>query len=49
MPFTTFKVIEDVFSSEQKKQLIEKVTRAMIEVEGEEMRHLTWITIEEIK
>ena len=49
MPFTTIKVIEGVFSNEQKKQLIEKVTEAMIEVEGEEMRHLTWVTIEEIK
>lgn len=49
MPFTTIKVIEGVFSNEQKARLIEKVTEAMIEVEGEEMRHLTWVTIEEIK
>lgn len=49
MPFTTIKVIEGVFSNEQKAQLIEKVTEAMIEVEGEDMRHLTWVTIEEIK
>jgi len=32
MPFTTIKVIEGVFSNEQKAQLIEKVTEAMIEV-----------------
>jgi len=49
MPFTTIKVIEGVFSNEQKARLIEKVTEAMIEVEGEDMRHLTWVTIEEIK
>ena len=49
MPFTTIKVIEGVFSPEQKAQLIDKVTEAMIEVEGESMRHLTWVTIEEIK
>lgn len=49
MPFTTIKVIEGVFSPDQKAQLIEKVTEAMIEVEGEEMRHLTWVVIEEIK
>ena len=49
MPFTTIKVIEGVFSPEQKAQLIDKVTEAMIEVEGEGMRHLTWVTIEEIK
>jgi 4-oxalocrotonate tautomerase len=49
MPFTTIKVIEGVFSPDQKTQLIEKVTEAMIEVEGEAMRHLTWVVIEEIK
>ena len=49
MPFTTIKVIEGVFSNEQKAQLIVKVTEAKIEVEGEDMRHLTWVTIEEVK
>ena len=49
MPFTTIKVIEGVFSREQKDQLIDKVTEAMIEVEGEDMRDLTWVTIEEVK
>jgi 4-oxalocrotonate tautomerase len=38
-----------VFSKEQKAQLIEKVTEAMIEVEGEGMRDLTWVVIEEVK
>ena len=49
MPFTTVKVIEGVFSKEQKAQLIDKITEAMIEVEGEEMRNLTWVVIEEVK
>jgi 4-oxalocrotonate tautomerase len=49
MPFTTVKVIEGVFSKEQKAQLIDKITEAMIEVEGEAMRDLTWVVIEEIK
>jgi len=49
MPFTTIKLIEGVFSKEQKVQLIEKVTEAMIDVQGEETRHLTWVTIEEVK
>ena len=48
MPFTTIRVIKDVFSKEQKVQLIEKVTEAMVEVEGEGMRHLTWVVIEEV-
>jgi len=49
MPFTTVKIIEGVFSKEQKAQLIEKITEAMVEVEGEHMRDLTWVVIEEVK
>lgn len=49
MPFTTIRVIEGVFSREQKTRMIEKVTEAMIEVEGEGMRELTWVVIEEVK
>jgi 4-oxalocrotonate tautomerase len=49
MPFTTIKVIEGVFSDQQKADLIHKVTEAMVEVEGEGMRDLTWVTIDEVK
>jgi 4-oxalocrotonate tautomerase len=49
MPFGSVKVIEGVFSKEQKGQLIETITEAMIEVEGEGMRDLTWVVIEEVK
>jgi 4-oxalocrotonate tautomerase len=40
---------EGVFSKEQKAEMIEKVTKAMIEVEGEGMRDLTRVVIEEVK
>ena len=49
MPFTTVKVIEGVFSEDQKAQLIGKITEAMIEVYGEGMRDKTWVVIEEVK
>lgn len=49
MPFTTVKVIEGVFSKEQKTKLIEKVTEGMIEVYGEGMRDKTWVIVEEVK
>ena len=49
MPVTTVKVIEGVFSKEQKAQLIEKITEGMIEVYGEGMRDKTWVLIEEVK
>jgi len=49
MPLVTIDVIKDVFTPEQKEQLIEKVTAAMIEVEGEGMRPVTWVRIAEFE
>jgi 4-oxalocrotonate tautomerase len=49
MPLVTIDVIKDVFTPEQKKQLIEKVTAAMVEVEGESMRPVTWVRIAEFE
>ena len=47
MPMVTIDVIKDVFTPEQKQKLITKVTEAMIEVEGEAMRPVTWVRIQE--
>lgn len=49
MPLVTIDVIKDVFTPQQKQQLIEKVTAAMIEVEGEAMRPVTWVRIAEFE
>ena len=49
MPLVTIDVIKDVFTPEQKEQLIDQVTRAMIEVEGENMRSVTWVRIQEFE
>jgi 4-oxalocrotonate tautomerase len=43
------KLIEGVFSDSQKKAMIEKVTDAMVSIEGENMRQVTWVTIEDVK
>ena len=48
MPLIQVKLIEDVFSSDQKREIIERLTDAMVEVEGENMRPVTWVTIEEV-
>ncbi len=48
MPLVTIDVIKDVFTPNQKRDLIEKVTEAMIDVEGENMRQVTWVKINEI-
>ena len=45
MPFTTVKLIEGVFSTDQKAQLIENITEGMIDVYGEGMRDKTWVVI----
>jgi len=49
MPLVTIDVIKDVFSPEQKQQIIEKVTDAMVEVEGESLRKVTWVRIAEFE
>ena len=49
MPLIQVRVIEDVFSKEQKRQIISKLTDAMVSVEGENMRGVTWVTIEEVE
>lgn len=47
MPMVNIEVIKDVFTSEQKRRLIEEVTEAMVKVEGEKMRPVTWVRIQE--
>jgi len=49
MPLVTIDVIKNVFTPKQKEQLIEKVTAAMVEVEGENMRPVTWVRINEFE
>ena len=48
MPLINVKIIEGVFSAEQKSQIIRKLTDAMVDIEGEAMRPVTWVTIEEV-
>ena len=48
MPLVNIHVIRDVFTPAQKQQLIEKVTEAMVVVEGEHMRGVTWVKINEV-
>ena len=49
MPLITVKLIEDVYTSEQKVKIIEKLTDAMVAIEGENLRGLTFVLIEEVK
>jgi 4-oxalocrotonate tautomerase len=49
MPLIQVKLIEEVFTPAQKKEIITKLTEAMIAVEGENMRSVTWVIIEEVR
>jgi len=49
MPLVTIDLIKDVFTPRQKQTMIEKVTDAMLEVEGESMRSVTWVKINEVE
>ena len=49
MPLVNVKLIEGVFDEAQKQQMIEKLTDTMVEIEGENMRGVTWVVIEEAK
>ncbi len=49
MPLIQVKLIEGVFTEPQKKQIIRKLTDAMVSIEGESMRSVTWVVIEEVK
>ena len=49
MPLINVKLIEDVFTPEQKGEMVEKLTDAMVSIEGENLRGVTWVVIEEVQ
>jgi len=48
MPLIEVHSFENVFNPEQKRQIIQKLTDAMVSVEGENMRGVTWVKISEV-
>ena len=49
MPLIQVKVIEGVFTEAQKHEIVRKLTDAMVSIEGEVMRSVTWVIVEEVK
>jgi 4-oxalocrotonate tautomerase len=49
MPFINVKLIEGTFSSDQKRDIIRKLTDTMVSIEGENLRPVTWVVIEEVR
>ena len=49
MPLVNVRLIEGVFTPSQKQEMIRKLTDAMVSVEGENMRQVTLVVIDEVK
>ncbi|MFJ4164615.1 4-oxalocrotonate tautomerase family protein [Microbacterium sp. NPDC089698] len=49
MPLINVKVIEEVFTAEQKQEIVRVLTDAMVTIEGENMRPVTWCIVEEVR
>lgn len=48
MPLVQIKGVGDYLSLEQKQEIIRRVTDAVVSVEGEGLRQVTWVTIEDV-
>jgi 4-oxalocrotonate tautomerase len=49
MPFVNVKIIEGVFDADQKREIVERLTETMVDIEGENMREVTWVVVEEVR
>jgi len=49
MPLIQVRVIKDVFSKQQKREIITKLTDAMVSIEGENVRDYTLCLVEEVE
>lgn len=48
MPLVQIKGISGYLSLEQKQEIIRKVTDAVVSVEGEGLRPVTWVIVEDV-
>ncbi|ALA60615.1 tautomerase family protein [Nitrospira moscoviensis] len=48
MPLVQLKGLSGYLSLEQKQELIRKVTDAIVSVEGEGLRPVTWVIVEDV-
>lgn len=49
MPLVTIDLIKDVFTADQKQDMIKQVTDTLVGIEGENLRGVTWVRINEIE
>jgi 4-oxalocrotonate tautomerase len=49
MPLVQVKLIKGVFDQDQKQEILHKMTETMVGIEGETMRSVTTVLIEEVE
>jgi len=49
MPLINVRLIEGVFTPAQKREIATRLTDAMVAIEGENLRPVTWVVIDEVK
>lgn len=49
MALVQVKLIAGVFTEAEKREMIRKLTDAMVSIEGENLRSVTWVTVEEVR
>jgi 4-oxalocrotonate tautomerase len=49
MPLLNVKVLEGVFTAKQEQEMIRKLTDTMVSIEGENMRPLTPVVVEQVE
>ena len=49
MPMVQVKLVKGVFDTDQKQEMIHKITETMVGIEGEALRPVTWVIVEEVE
>ena len=49
MPLVQVKLIKGVFDQNQKQEMVHKITETMVGIEGEALRPVTWVIVEEVE
>lgn len=49
MPLINVKLLEGVLTPAQKRDVVSKLTEAMVSIEGENSRPVTWVVVEEVR
>ena len=49
MPFINVTLVEGSFTLAQKQDMVRRLTEAVVSIEGEGVRSVTWVVVDEVK